>query len=158
LVFAALLLAPLAAQADGPGVALSDEARMHFFLETELRYDSLAGQGGIGSPTGPTIEPADLILHIRPGVKADEQGTACAFNGTSNIDYVAYTGWLAPTHDLSYLGATAQLGLDIAKTGPVGFSVSEAFSRTDHTTNPSLGIGSITDANDLGARLAFRPG
>jgi len=161
LLFAALLLAPLAAQADGQGIALSDDARLHFFFESELRYDSLAGQGGIGASngSGPTaVDPADFILHIRPGAKVIEQGTELQLTGLANIDYVDYTGWLAPTHQLSYLGAAVQAALAVGGQGPVGFNVSEAFNRSDQTTNPSLGIGSITDSNNLGARVAFRPG
>ena len=154
----ALCAAPRAARADGPGIAIGEDGRLHFFFESELRWDSLAGQGGIGQVGVPVEDPADFILHIRPGARFVEQGTTVQFTGTANIDYVDYTGWLAPTHDLSYLGANVQAALDVAKTGQVGLGVVENFSRSDHTSNPSLGIGSITDSNDIGARLAFRPG
>jgi hypothetical protein len=161
-LFAALiLLAPLAARADGAGIALSDDARLHLFFESELRYDSLAGQGIIGSSSAAAntvVDPADFILHLKPGLKIVESGTQVSLTGSAFLDYADYTGWLAPTHDLSYLGAGIGAQLAVGKTGPVGLTVNEGFTRSDHTTNPALGIGTITDANDLGARVAFRPG
>ena len=163
LLFAALLLALPQRRADGPGIALSDDARLHvLFRERGSAINSLAGQGfQIKAPNGsgpsrPSIRQISC-LHIRPGLKVAESGTQVTLEGSANIDYVDYTGWLAPTHDLSYLGAGVNGALTLGKTGPVGFGLTENFSRSDHTTNPSLGIGSITNSNDLGARLAFRP-
>ena len=51
-------VAGLPARADGPGVALGETARLHAFLELESRYDSFAGQGGIGNVTNPATDPA----------------------------------------------------------------------------------------------------
>jgi len=158
LLLAAALLAAARAQADGPGLALGESERLHLFFESELRYDSLAGQGGIGQTGTPVYNPGDFILHVRPGARFLETGTIVSFTGSANIDYVDYTGWLAPTHDLSYLGVAVQGVLDVAKSGPYSLSATESFTRSDHTSNPSLGIGSITDANDLGARFSTRPG
>ena len=157
---AVLLLAPLAAQADGPGIALTDDARLHFFAESELRFDSLAAQGGVGTTsTNTQFDPGDFIFHLRPGLKIEQTGgTTFSVTGSANLDWVDYTGWLAPDHQLSYLGAAVNAALAVGKTGPVGFVVSESFSRSDQTTNPSLGLGTITDLNDLGAKLVFRPG
>ncbi len=154
----ALLVAPRAARAEGPGLALGENSRLHLSFESELRFDTLAGQGGIGTTANPVWDPADFILHIRPGARFVEQGTTVGFTGAANIDYVDYTGWLNPTHDLSYLAASVAAALDVAKSGPIGFSATENFTRSDHSSNPSLAIGTITDANDIGGRLSFRPG
>jgi hypothetical protein len=46
----------------------------------------------------------------------------------------------------------------MGRGGPVSFKLGEQFSRSDRTTNPALGLGALTNANELGARLAVRPG
>ena len=153
-----LLLAP-GARAEGPGVLLGETARLHFQLELEGRYDSLAGQGGIGGNTlSPVQNPAEILLHVRPGLHLNAPGNRVDFDATANLDWTRYTGWLAPDSDLSYLGGTAGAALEMGKGGPVGLKLVEAFARSDRTTNPALGVGAITNTNNLGARLGFIPG
>ena len=156
----ALLLAtlPRAARADGQGLAVGETARLHFQLELEARYDSLAGQGGIGNVTSPVVDPAEIILHAKPGLRLNAPGNRVDFEASAALDWSKYTGWLAPTTDLSYLGGSAGAALEMGKGGPVGLRVVEAFNRSDHTTNPALGVGAITNANNLAARLGFIPG
>ena len=147
------------ARADGPGVPVGETARLHFQLELEGRYDSLAGQGGIGANTlTPVQDPAEILLHIKPGIRLNAPGNRVDFDANANLDWTRYTGWLAPDSDFSYFGGSAGAGLEMGKGGPVGLKLSEAFNRSDRTTNPALGAGTITNSNNLGARLGFVPG
>jgi hypothetical protein len=155
------VLAALAggARAEGPGVLVGESARLHFLLDLEGRYDSLAGQGGIGPTQAvPVVDPAEIILHVRPGLKLAAPGNKVDFEALAALDWNRFTGWLAPTQELSFLGANAGATLEMGRGGPVSFKLGEQFSRSDRTTNPALGLGAITNANDLGARLSVRPG
>jgi hypothetical protein len=149
----------LQARADGPGVLVGESARLHFLFDVEGRYDSLAGQGGIGAnTTTPVFDPAEIILHFRPGLKLSAPGNKVDFEAAAALDWTRFTGWLNPTQELSYLGATAGATLEMGRGGPVSFLLGEQFNRSDRTTNPALGLGAITNANNLGARLTVRPG
>ena len=150
---------PGGARADGPGVLVGESARLHFLFDLEGRYDSLAGQGGIGANTlNPVLDPAEIILHFRPGLKLAAPGNKVDFEALAALDWTRFTGWLNPTQELSFLGANAGATLEMGRGGPVSFKLGEQFSRSDRTTNPALGLGAITNANDLGARLSLRPG
>ncbi len=158
---AALLLSlafALPLRAEGNGLLISDTARLHLIFETEARYDSLAAVGGVGNGLVVQTDPGDLIVHLRPGLRLDAPGAAASFTGAARLDYQRFTGLGGPTQNLSYLGAFADLGLDLSHGGPVSFHAGEHFARSDQTSNPALGLGSITDANLLEARLAFKPG
>ena len=153
----ACLAAP--ARADGPGVLVGETARLHLLFDVEGRYDSLAGQGGIGPTQAvPVVDPAEIILHFRPGLKLAAPGNKVDFEALAGLDWTRFTGWLAPTQELSFLGANAGATLEMGRGGPVSFRLGEQFTRSDRTTNPALGLGAITSANDLGARLSLRPG
>jgi len=156
-LFCSLAIA-LPVRAEGNGLLLSDTARLHLSFETEARYDSLAAVGGIGSGSVVQNDPSDLIIHLRPGLRLDAPGAAASFTGSARLDYQRFTGLGGPTQNLSYLGAFADAGLDVSRGGPVSFHAGEHFSRSDQTTNPALGLGSITDANTFEARLAVKPG
>ena len=151
-------MAPLAAAADGNGLAVGETARLHASFETEERYDSLAALGGIGTTASVALDPADLITHLRPGLRLDAPGSDKSFTGAARLDYEFFAGIAAATRDLSFLGAFADLDLQLGAGGPVGFALGDHFSRTDRSTNPALGVGSITDANALDGKLSFRPG
>lgn len=158
LVAGLLLLCAQAAAADGNGVLVGETARLHFGLDLEARYDSLAGQGGIGQDGHPVYDPADVILHLRPGVKLLAPSPTVDFEAHGLLDWAFYTAWLAPTRELSYLGLELGTGLLLGKVGPVSLALDDLFTRSDRTTNPSLGLGTLTDRNVLNARLSFRPG
>ncbi|MBS2025946.1 MAG: outer membrane beta-barrel protein [Deltaproteobacteria bacterium] len=147
-----------AAQAEGNGFLVGDTARLHLMLEVEPRYDSLAGQGGIGATNDPSIDPADVILHVRPGLKLVAPSPNVDFAGQAKLDWNYYTALLAQTGDLSYLGVELNANLVLGKDGPVGLTLDDTFSRSDRTTNPTLGLGTITDHNTLAARLRVAPG
>ncbi len=153
-----LAAAPLAAAADGNGIAVGDRARLHASFETEERYDSLAALGGIGNTNSVALDPADLITHLRPGLRLDAPGADTTFTGSARLDYEFFAGIAAATRSLSFLGAFADADLQLGRGGPVGFAIGEHFSRSDRTSNPALGLGSITDANALDGKLTFRPG
>ena len=152
-----VLCSPLV-RAEGNGILVGETARLHLSFETEARYDSLAAVGGVGSPSNPQYDPGDLITHLRPGLRLDAPGAATSFAGSARLDYQLFTGLGGPTSQLSYLAAFADAGIDFSHGGPVSFHVGDRFSRSDQTTNPALGVGSITDANTLEARLALKPG
>jgi hypothetical protein len=140
-------------------VLVGESARLHLLFDVEGRYDSLAGQGGIGAnTTNPVLDPAEIILHFRPGLKLAAPGNKVDFEALAALDWTRFTGWLNPTEELSFLGANAGATLEMGRGGPVSFKLGEQFSRSDRTTNPALGLGAITSANDLGARLTVRPG
>lgn len=153
-----LAAAPLAAAADGNGLAVGGRARLHASFETEERYDSLAALGGIGNSNTVALDPADLITHLRPGLRLDAPGSEATFTGAARLDYEFFAGLAAETRSLSFLGAFADADLALGRGGPVGFSLGDHFSRTDRTSNPALGVGSITDANALDGKLSLRPG
>ena len=137
---------------------MGDTARLHASFETEARYDSLAALGGVGNADNPVFDPADVITHLRPGLRLDSPGSDVSFQGSARLDWQIYTGLGGPTRDLSYLGASVDGDLVFSRGGPVQFRLSDHFARSDRSSNPSLGIGSITDANALDARLDLRPG
>jgi Putative beta-barrel porin 2 len=154
------LLLPFAAFAEGPGVLVGESARLHFLFDLEGRYDSLAGQGPVGiNPQDATTDPADILFHVRPGLRLAAPGSRLDFDANAALDWTRYTGWLgATTSQLSYLGATAGATLEVGKGGPLTFHVGEQFNRSDRTTNPAIGLGTLTNANTLGASLTARPG
>ena len=137
---------------------VGETARLHLNLETEARYDTLAALGGVGTPENPVYDPGDLILHLRPGLRLLAPGADASFEGAARLDYQYFTGLGGPTQNLSYLGAFVDAGLLLARGGPWGLRFDEHFSRSDRTANPSLGVGSLTDANTASARLEVRPG
>ena len=153
-----LAAAPLAAAADGNGLAVGGRARLHASFEAEERYDSLAALGGIGDSNSIAVDPADLITHLRPGLRLDAPGSDASFTGAARLDYEFFAGIAAATRSLSFLGAFADGDLQLGRVGPVGFNLGEHFSRSDRTSNPALGLGSITDANALDGKLLLRPG
>jgi hypothetical protein len=155
---ALLAAAPFAAAADGNGLAVGDTARLHASFETEERYDSLAALGGIGNAQTPVYDPADLITHLRPGLRLDAPGAQTSFTGAARLDYEIFAGLGGPTRSLSFLAAAADAGLQTGHGGSTTFDLVDHFSRSDRTSNPALGIGTITDSNNLDARLGLLPG
>lgn len=139
---------------------MADGARLHAGLELEFRWDSMAGIGQFeGQRFGELVlNPPDLVLHLRPGLRLEAPGAQAAFTGAARLDYARYSGAVADTSGLSFLGVAADAQLAFGKDGPASFTVADHFSRSDRTTNPSLGLGSITDANSAEARLDLRPG
>lgn len=155
---ALLAAAPLAAVADGNGLAVGETARLHASFETEERYDSLAALGGVGSGQSPVYDPADLITHLRPGLRLDAPGPQATFTGSAKLDYEIFAGLGGPTKNLSFLAAAADAGVQAGHGGSTTFDAVDHFSRSDRSSNPALGIGTITDSNVLDARLGLLPG
>ena len=148
------------ARGDGLGLRVGDTARLHATLETELRWDSMAGIGSFnGSQRGELVlNPADLVLHLRPGVRIEAPGAQSGFNAGARLDYTRYSMLQADTSSLSYLGILGDAELVLGRDGPTSFTLADHFSRSDRTTNPALGVGSLTDSNVAAARLNWKPG
>ena len=159
-VVAIALAAAQAARADGHGLSVTDTARLHAGLELELRWDTMAGIGTFsGAQKGELIlNPGDLVLHLRPVIRLDAPGAETNFVGQAKLDYSRYSGLMADTTSLTYLGILGDLAAEFGRGGATSFAIADHFSRSDRTSNPALGVGSITDSNTAEARLNLKPG
>jgi hypothetical protein len=162
---ACLFAAPSAlgqAETAGPpesGLAVGRAARLHLLLGIEGRYDSLAGQGTITSGAGASAaNPGDIILHVRPGLRLHAPGPSSDLDVAASVDWTQYSGWLGPTADLGFLGANFRAAYEMGRSGPWRVRFSDSYARTDRTTNPALGVGTLTDTNNFGMRASYAPG
>jgi hypothetical protein len=154
---ATLLVAPGPAGATlGNGIRVGGaDGRLHPFLDLELRYDS-----NVTTLYQPAVEKAgDLILHLRPGLQLTVPGDSVAVDLRAALDWAQYFGTVDPaTKDLSTLYASVSLGVGFNRKGSVGLELDEKFSRSNQPTAYSIALGVISNYNDLGVKVPWRPG
>lgn len=136
----------------GPG-------RLHLFLTEGLVYNSQA----VAVPVSPGSSNFNLggafILHTRPGLNLEVDGENNTFGLSGDIDYLYYTNWVTPgSSDASRLDAAASLHGDFNRNGAVGFTITDAFSRSANTYTPSVAIGVISLYNQVSVGVPIRPG
>ncbi len=149
-----VLAAPAAAQqAGGNGIKVG-EGRLHPYFDLELRMDSAAlYDPNVGA------NAAEAITHIRPGLKLDVPGNMVALGLNGYADYVWYTGLLRPgSGAANHLGGGVDLNVAVNEKGPVGFTVTDHFVRSDRTSATALGLGAISLYNQLAVGVPIRPG
>lgn len=131
----------------GDGLELGTGGRLKLGLDLNGRYDnSIVGKGdAIGKVEG------KFQLNVK--------------NESLFVDFGGGLGWnqyagLAKNKpsDFSFFGAHAKGEIAINRDRPVGFTITELFSRSDQSSNPIFGLGVIALQNHTKARLAFRPG
>ncbi len=146
--------APAAAQqAGGNGIKVG-EGRLHPYFDLELRMDSAALHD-------PDIREnaAELITHIRPGLRLDVPGNTVALGLNGYADYVWYSGLLRPgSQAANFLGGGVDLNVAVNEKGPVGVTVADHFVRSDRTSAVALGLGAISLYNQLAVGVPIRPG
>ena len=153
----ALLVAAVPAQATlGNGIRVGGtDGRLHPFVELELRYDSNAAT--FYQPV--QASGGDLILHVRPGLLLNVPGDTVAVDLRAALDWSQYFGSKdTSTKDLSSLFATVSLGVGFNRKGQVGLELDEKFARSNQPTAYSIASGVISNYNDLGVKVPWRPG
>lgn len=138
--------------AAGDGIRLgSGEGVLHTFLDVDARYDSNAYTTSTGSA-------ADLVFHVRPGLKLDVPGDMIAIDALAAVERVQYAGIEEDTSSLNGWWADAGLRLSINRKGRVGFELRDAFRRSNRAAALSLATPAIANNNTLAATLPFTPG
>ncbi|MHB1846576.1 MAG: hypothetical protein ACYCWW_17270 [Deltaproteobacteria bacterium] len=145
---ALLGLLATAARADEEGGIAIGDGRLHPFLDIQSRYDTFAALTAQGQPAG------DLLWDIRPGLKLNVPSPTFSIDGSGDADFVLYT--FNPGYD-RILG-DGQLVFGINRGGAVSFDLGDTFSRSDNNANVALPFAVNSDFNDLGGKLAIRPG
>jgi hypothetical protein len=133
------------------------EGRLHPFLALDGRIDSAVGffnvVGNVAYPS------AELIFHVRPGLKFDltNESTQVSFDGAA--EYLWFTGLLtAQSTQLSRFQANVGIDTAFNKTGAVEVQVSDRLIRSDRTQNPAVGVGVISLFNNARLALPIHPG
>jgi hypothetical protein len=155
----ALALASAPAQAKlGDGIKVG-EGRVKLGVDSDARFDSLAGIGNYGANgSGTVANPGDLIWRTRGVLQFDVPGEVLRATATANVDWNQYLGVVAATRPLSFLGASANAAVGMNPNGALGFDASGTFIRTDRVTIPNLGIGVLSNQGTLKLRPRWRPG
>jgi hypothetical protein len=162
--FVALTLAlslPAKAQADAvasPNGIKLGEARLHPFLDLQLRYDSAAGFFA-SDPALPGFQSGDFLVHVKPGLKLQLQSDDTSIDFSGSVGYVFYSGLLQPTSTgASHVQADASLSAAFNRTGSVEFQVIDHLVRSDRTTTPIVAVGVLSLFNELRLAAPIHPG
>jgi hypothetical protein len=151
-VAASLGVAQQAMGAAGDGIRLGGgEGVLHAFVDVDARYDSNAY-------TTTTGGAADLVFHVRPGLKLDVPGDMIAIDALAAVERVQYAGLEEDTSSLNGWWADAGLRLSVNRKGRVGFELRDAFRRSNRAAALSLAIPALANNNTLSATLPFVPG
>jgi hypothetical protein len=138
--------------AAGDGIRLGGgEGVLHAFVDVDARYDSNAYTTSTGSA-------ADLVFHIRPGLKLDVPGDLIAIDALAAVERVQYAGLEEDTSNLNGWWADAGLRLSVNRKGRVGFELRDAFRRSNRAAALSLATPALANNNTLAATLPFTPG
>lgn len=147
---AALVIGGVAQAAPGNGIRMGgSNARLHPFLELEGRYDSNVAFSDVGR------KQSGYIFHVRPGLTLDSQSEPATLTFAANADWAQYTG---ANKDLSRLYGEASLGLGLNRKGELGLELTDAFRRSRRTQVFVLGGAVMSNVNELGVSLPWRPG
>ena len=144
------------------GIKIGD-GRLHPYIDLELRYDSAAVLIPTGAPstsTVPAVQPhPELEFHIRPGFTLNVPSSWADFGLSGDADYVRYTGILTPgDEDNSRIEGAANVNLILNREGAVEVDLNDAFSRSDHPRDPSLGVGVLALYNIASVAVPIHPG
>jgi hypothetical protein len=144
----------------GPNGLKVGEGRLHPFVDLEPRLDTAAGFFPVSGNGPPATSPsAEVVMHLRPGVKFELPSNALAIDFTGAVEYLYYTGVLTPgSYVASRLEGAAGLTATANRQGAVEFQLGDDFSYSDKTRNLSLGIGALSLFNEARAQLNIRPG
>jgi hypothetical protein len=147
----ALLVAAPAGAGFGDGIRLGADGALHPFLEVTGRYDTNV----YTTAAGPQ---ADVILHLRPGLKLDVPGDVIAVDARAAVERVQYMGLAKDTPSISGWWGDAGLRLSVNPKGRVAFELREAFRRSNQVQSLSLATPAVANYNMLSATIPFMPG
>lgn len=143
----------------GEGIKVG-EGRVRLGVDTDARYDSLAGVGpyGVNGRTGTLDDPGDLIWRLRGVLQYDSPGEVVRSSATANVDWNQYLGLIAATGPLSYLGASVNAAVGVNPNGGLGLDAAGSFTRSDRLSHPGFGIGVLSNQGTFKLRPRWRPG
>jgi len=137
----------------GDGIRLgSGEGVLHAFADVDATFDSNAYTTSTGTAA------ADLVFHVRPGLKLDVPGDMVSIDALAAVERVQYAGINADTSSLNSWWADGGLRISVNPKGRVGFEFRDAFRRSNRAAALSLAIPAIANNNTLSATLPFTPG
>lgn len=150
----ALSLAFAAQAAPGNGIRLGgSDARLHPFLDLEIRYDSNVSFTSANQAVG------DVILHFRPGLELKAPGELAAMEFSGSLDWAQYTGAEKDTTSLSKLYANASLAAAFNRSGIVSPRIDNTFARQVSTTSlAAASTAVVSNQNTLSVSVPWKPG
>lgn len=156
LAAAAVVCAATPARAgDSNGLRVAD-GRVHPSLEVEGRYDTAAVM--VEAPGGVYLIPADLILHLRPGVQYLYDSSKTTITLRVKGDYALYTGMRdTATRSASHPQGEAEARFLFNKDGRVAFGIGDVAWYREGSELPTFQVGVLALGNEADAKFVIRP-
>ena len=138
--------------AKAPGFKIG-EGRLHPFLELDARFDSVAVR------FVPTVDSAELVLHVRPGLSFELDTPATLVNFKGAAEYLWYTGLIsAGSSRLSRFQTNVGLDTKFNRDGVAEVQLGDNLVRSDRTSNPAFTVGVISLFNNAYLAVPIHPG